>query len=118
MIEKNLMNQKRKNNEEKIRNSNDDCEIIDDDTIDEIKLKLKACKHIDVRNLKPNEIDNIEDFKIDTSKPSTDRVIDFLSKTKNPYAFNVDGFIVKIDFADNGENFEDCVENAISDSLK
>lgn len=117
MIEENSMSQMRKNNLGKILDSNKR-ENLEESEIDEIKLKLKACKHIDVRNLKPNEIDNIEDFKIDTSKPSTDRVIDFLSKTKNPYAFNVDGFIVKIDFADNGENFEDCVENAISDSLK
>lgn len=46
------------------------------------------------------------------------RIIDFISKTKNPYIFKVNGKLVKIEFSDNNKTIEESVTNVIKSIYK
>jgi len=48
-----------------------------------------------------DDVDEISSIKIDKRKSSNQRILDFLSKTKNPYIFKVNNKLVKIGFSDN-----------------
>jgi len=69
--------------------------------------------NIDLKEVNINDVDNIDDVVIDDNKNNDDRIMDFLSKVRNPYFFNIDGFIVKFSYNDNGINAEECIENVM-----
>ena len=64
---------------------------------EEISNKINKCKNKSLDELNIDELDDISNIKIDKRKSSNERLLDFLSKTKNPYAFKINGKIVKID---------------------
>lgn len=67
-----------------------------------------------IEEINPNEIDELDSIKINRRKTPNERILDFLSNTKNPYAFKINGRIVKIEFSENRKKAED----AITDVLK
>ncbi len=82
--------------------------------IKELEEKLNKCKKMSIKGINPNDIDNLEDIKIDRRKEPNERILDFITKTKNPYAFKIKGKIVKIEFSENGVKAEDALTNAIA----
>ena len=82
--------------------------------IKELEEKLNKCKKMSIKGINPNDIDNLEDIKIDRRKESKERILDFIMKIKNPYVFKIKGKIVKIEFSENGVKAEDAVANAVS----
>ncbi len=50
-------------------------------------------KKYDIEELveKLEDVDEITSIKIDRRKPSNERILDFLTKVKNPYIFKVNG---------------------------
>ena len=46
------------------------------------------------------------------------RIIDFISKTKNPYIFKVNGKLVKIEFSKNDKIAEESLTNVIKSIYK
>ena len=55
-------------------------------------------------------MDEITDIKIDRRKPSEERILDFIMKTKNPYIFKVNGKLVRIRFSKNTDlTADDCL---------
>lgn len=81
--------------------------------IKELEEKLKRCKDIDLSEVNIGEVDDLNEIKISRKKAKEERIIDFISKTKNPYIFNVNGRLVKIEFTDNGRKAEDSITNII-----
>lgn len=61
--------------------------------------ELQRMENIDIRDLKREELDNAGDIKIDRSKPAERRMMEFLEKTKNPYAENVGDYILQVTFS-------------------
>ena len=51
-------------------------------------------------------------------KELEEKILDFISKTKNPYIFKVNDKLVKIEFNDNGTNAEDAIINVIKSIYK
>ena len=45
-------------------------------------------------------------------------IIDFISKTKNPYIFKVNGKLVKIEFSKNDKSAEESLTNVIKSIYK
>lgn len=80
--------------------------------------KLNKSKDIDIMKIVPDDVDNIKDIIIDKSKSSYERILDFLCCVKNPYIFNVDGCIVKIEFSNNNIYADNCVTNMFKDIYK
>lgn len=83
---------------------------------EEISNKINECKNKSLDELNIDELDDISNIKIDKRKSSDERLLDFLSKTKNPYAFKVNGKIVKIEFSETDLTANDCLTNVL-DSL-
>ena len=82
--------------------------------IKELEEKLNKCKNMSIKDINPEEIDNLEDIKIDRRKESKERILDFIMKIKNPYVFKIKGKIVKIEFSENGVKAEDALTKAIA----
>lgn len=76
----------------------------------EIESKINNYKSMNIKNINVSEIDNI---KIDENLEPEERVIDFLKKVSNPYFFNIDGYVVKFSYQENGVEAEECIHNAI-----
>lgn len=86
--------------------------------IKELEEKLKKCKDIDLSEVNINEVDDLSKIRISRRKSKEERIIDFISKTKNPYIFKVNGRLVKIEFTDNGRKTEDAIMNVIKSIYK
>lgn len=86
--------------------------------IKELEEKLNKCKNMSIKDINPDEIDNLENIKIDRRKEPNKRILDFIEETKNPYVFKVNGKIVKIEFTENGVKAEDALTNAVVNIYK
>lgn len=86
--------------------------------IKELEEKLKRCKDIDLSEINIDEIDDLNEIRISRRKSKEERIIDFISKNKNPYIFKVNGRLVKIEFTDNGRKAEDAITNVIKSIYK
>ena len=80
---------------------------------EELKAKLDWCRNMKLSDINPDDVDELSSIKINRRKPKEERILDFISQTKNPYAFKVNGRIVKIEFSNNGRKAEDCIMNVI-----
>ena len=47
-----------------------------------------------------------------------DKILDFISKTKNPYVFKINGKLVRLEFTDNGTNAKIDITNVIKSLYK
>ena len=83
-----------------------------------INEKLLKYRDVDLSNIDIDDVDKIEDIKIDKRKSSKDRIIDFVNSVKNPYVFNVDGKLVQIGFSDNNFSADECLTNMLSKLYK
>lgn len=86
--------------------------------IKELEEKLKICKEMDLSEVNIDQIDNLSEIKISRKKSKEERIIDFISKTKNPYIFKVNGRLVKIEFTDNDRKSEDAITNILKSIYK
>lgn len=78
--------------------------------IEELAEKLERCRNVNLDDVKLEDVDEISSIKIDRRKPSEERILDFLTKVKNPYIFKVNGKLVRIRFSENTElTVEDCL---------
>ena len=55
----------------------------------------------------------LSSFKIDKIKSSNERILDFLTKVKNPYVFKVNGKLVRMSFSENGPTADDCLTRVL-----
>lgn len=53
--------------------------------IEEIREKLDRCKNMKLEDVTLDDVDEISSIKIDRRKPSNERILDFLTKVKNPF---------------------------------
>lgn len=81
--------------------------------IKELAEKLERCRNVNLDDVKLEDVDEITDIKIDRRKPSNERILDFIIKTKNPYIFKVKGKFVRIRFSDTDKTAEDCLTNVL-----
>lgn len=63
--------------------------------------------------LSSDDVDDIKDIKIDRRKSINERILDFISKTKNPYVFNINGRLVRIRFSENGTTADECLSRML-----
>ena len=64
-------------------------------------------------NIDIDEIDNIDDIEINEELEVDKRIIDFINKAKNPYVFNINGYIVKFSYSDSDIDLDTCVIESI-----
>ena len=81
--------------------------------IKELEEKLKKCKNIDLNEVNIDDVDELSEIKISTKKSKEEKILNFISKTNNPYIFKVNDKLVKLEFTDNGMKAEDAIINVI-----
>ena len=86
--------------------------------IKELREKLERCKNISLDEVNLDDVDELSSIKINTRMNTVNRIIDFISKTKNPYIFKVNGKLVKLEFSDNETNAEEAITNVIKSIYK
>lgn len=86
--------------------------------IKELREKLERCKNISLNEVNPDDVDELSSIKKNTRMNPVNRIIDFISKTKNPYIFKVNGKLVKIEFSKNDTSAEESLTNVIKSIYK
>ena len=86
--------------------------------IKKLEVKLKSCKDIDLSEISMDDVDELSEIKISRKKSKEEKILDFISKTKNAYIFKVNGKLVKLEFADNVKDGEDAIINVIKNIYK
>ena len=81
--------------------------------IKELEEKLKRYKNIKINETNIDDVDELSEIKINRKKSKKDKILDFISKIKNPYVVKINGKLVKLEFTDNGINAEDAIINII-----
>ena len=81
--------------------------------IKELEEKIKKYRYIKVNETNIDDVDELSEIKISRKKSKEEKILDFISKTKNPYIFKVNNKLVKIEFNDNGTNAEEVITNVI-----
>ena len=86
--------------------------------IKELQDKLERCRNVSLDEVSIDDVDELSFVKINTRLNQVDRIIDFISKTKNPYIFKVNDKLVKIEFCNNGKKAEDSITSVIKSIYK
>lgn len=90
-----------------------ECDFVNKYNIEEIQEKLERCRNMKLEAVTLDDVDEISSIKIDKRKPSEERILDFLTKVKNPYIFKVNGKLIRIRFSDTDKTAEDCLTNVL-----
>lgn len=69
--------------------------------IQELEEKLKRCRNMKLEDVTLDDVDELSPIKIDRRKSINERILDFLTKVKNPYIFKINGRLVRIRFSEN-----------------
>ena len=86
---------------------------MNDISFSNLEQKIARCKKMLIEEVDINKTDNLLDIKISKNKPSNERILEFLNKASNPYIFEVDGRLVKIEFSDNNKTADACITRVI-----
>ena len=86
--------------------------------IKELQDKLEGFRNVSLDEVSIDDVDEPLSVKINTRLNQVDRIIDFISKTKNPYIFKANGKLVKIEFCNNGKKAEGSITSVIKSIYK
>lgn len=68
---------------------------------------LRELAGVDICTVAKESLVDIRDVKIDASKSREERISDYIRQVKNPYCFQCNGIIVKMNFCQSEETLED-----------
>ncbi|MGM9835005.1 MAG: DUF6870 family protein, partial [Bacilli bacterium] len=66
-----------------------------------LEEKLKRCRNMKLEDVTLDDLNELSPIKIDRRKSINERILDFLTKVKNPYIFKINGRLVRIRFSEN-----------------
>lgn len=75
--------------------------------------ELQVLAAVDVRDVKSEELVNIENVHINMELPVKERVADYVRQIKNPYCYISHGVVVKIGFSGT-RKLEECLGDCIA----
>ena len=81
--------------------------------IQELEEKLEKCRNMRLEDVTLDDVDELGSIKIDRRKSSNERILDFLTKVKNPYIFKINGRLVRMRFSENGPTADECLTNML-----
>ena len=79
----------------------------------ELKEKRERCRNMKLEDVNLNDVDEIGSTKIDKRKTKEERILDFLTKVKNPYIFKINGKLVRIIFSETDKTADDCLTKVL-----
>ena len=88
------------------------------ESVESLRKKINICKKVKLEDVKLEDVDDINDIKIDRRKSSQERIIDYLERVKNPYIFKINGRLVQLSFSNNNKTADDCLSNVLKNLYK
>lgn len=82
-------------------------------SLKELQEKLEKCRNMRLEDVTLDDVDELGTIKIDRRKSSNERILDFLTKVKNPYIFKINGRLVRMRFSENGPTADECLTNML-----
>lgn len=73
--------------------------------------ELEEMSRIDIRTVDPDTLVDIRNVKINHELPKEERILDYIRQIKNPYCFKHGKIIVKVNFSDTQDTFEQKFES-------
>ena len=67
-------------------------------------------KNLDIRTIRPDTLEHIENVKINTDLPVEERMMEFVRQIKNPY-------IVQVEYSDTDKTINDCLKEFIESQI-
>lgn len=77
------------------------------------KTDLETMRNVDIRTVDPSTLVDIDDVKIDVTKPKNERILDFVRQIKNPYCYKCGKTIVKVSYTNTERTFEEIFKSII-----
>ena len=96
-----MMDEYRTSREKYIKESREGIDVLMD------VQALEELAGVDICTVAKESLVDIRDVKIDTSKSREERIFDYIRQVKNPYCFQCNGIIVKMNFCQSGKTLED-----------
>ena len=86
--------------------------------IEKLGEKLEKCRNMKLEDVTLDDVDELGVIKIDRRKSSNERILDFLTKVKNPYIFKFNGRLVRMRFSENSPTADECLTNMLENLYK
>ena len=74
-------------------------------------------KNLDIRTIRPDTLEHIENVKINTDIPVEERMMEFVRQIKNPYFFRCGKLIVQVEYSDTDKTINDCLKEFIESQI-
>ena len=74
-------------------------------------------KNLDIRTIRPDTLEHIENVKINTDLPVEERMMEFVRQIKNPYFLRCGKLIVQVAYSDTDKTINDCLKEFIESQI-
>ena len=74
-------------------------------------------KNLDIRTIRPDTLEHIENVKINTDLPVEERMMEFVRQIKNPYFFRCGKLIVQVEYSDTDKTINECLKEFIESQI-
>ena len=74
-------------------------------------------KNLDIRTIRPDTLEHIENVKRNTDLPVEERMMEFVRQIKNPYFFRCGKLIVQVEYSDTDKTINDCLKEFIESQI-
>ena len=74
--------------------------------------ELVRLRNVDVRNVDPTDLVDVQNIKINMQLPLLERTIDYIKQVRNPYCYKINGVVIKANFM-GFSSIDECLEEAL-----
>ena len=70
-------------------------------------IEFEEMKKVDIRTVELNILEDLDKIDVDKSLTKEERLLDFITKIKNPFCFICNGMVVKTSYSNTKDSLED-----------
>ena len=70
-------------------------------------IEFEEMKKVDIRTVELNILEDLDKIDVDKSLTKEERLLDFITKIKNPFCFICNGMVVKPSYSNTKDSLED-----------
>ena len=70
-------------------------------------IEFEEMKKVDIRTVELNILGDLDKIDVDKSLTKEERLLDFITKIKNPFCFICNGMVVKTSYSNTKDSLED-----------
>ena len=70
-------------------------------------IEFEETKKVDIRTVELNILEDLDKIDVDKSLTKEERLLDFITKIKNPFCFICNGMVVKTSYSNTKDSLED-----------